>query len=171
VERAGRPANVTLNLCALGDTNGPAVLHQPESDDGQASLRTHNGGSWTEARAVHRYDCQVRTLDDYAAKMTRLDFIKCDVEGAEMLVVRGGRATLKRLSPLLWLESNPDWTRGFGYAPGDLVAELRSLGYDRFFSAGEALAPLTDADLARSMNLLCAVSFIHASELARLDRL
>jgi FkbM family methyltransferase len=171
MDRAGRPPNVTLNLCALGDTNGPAILHQPEGDDGQASLRTHRDGSWTEAPSVHRYDCQVRTLDEYAAKMTRLDFIKCDVEGAEMLVVRGGRATLKRLAPLLWLESNPDWTRGFGYTPEHLVAELRSLGYDRFFSAGETLAPLTDAELARGTNLLCAVSRVHASRLAALDRI
>jgi FkbM family methyltransferase len=170
MERAGRPQNVTLNLCALGDTNGAAVLHQPGSDDGQASLRTHHDGSWTEARSVHRYECQVRTLDEYAAKMARLDFIKCDVEGAELLVVRGGRATLKRLTPLLWLESNPDWTGGFGYAPEDLVAELRSLSYDRFFSAGETLAPLMDTDLARGTNLLCAVSGIHGPCLAALAR-
>jgi FkbM family methyltransferase len=168
--RAGRPPNVTLNLCALGDTQGEAVLHQPESDDGQASLRTHRDGSWTRAQAVHRYECQVRTLDDYAANMTRLDFVKCDVEGAELLVVKGGRATLKRLMPLLWLECNADWTRDFGSTPQDLIAELRKLGYDRFFSAGETLAPLTEGDLAHGTNLLCAISRTHAPRLAALAR-
>jgi FkbM family methyltransferase len=170
IERAGRPPRVTLNLCALGETNGSAVLYQPESDDGQASLQTHSDGSWTHARSVHRYECRVRTLDDYAAKMTRLDFVKCDVEGAELLVVKGGRATLKRLAPLLWLECNADWTRDFGSAPEDLVAELRSLGYDRFFSAGETLAPITGGELMRDTNLLCGMSGVHASRLALLPR-
>ena len=171
MERAGRPPNVTLNLCALGETNGTAVLHQPEGDDGQASLRTHHGGSWMRARSVHRYECQVRTLDDYAAKLARLDFVKCDVEGAELLVVKGGRATLKRLMPLLWLESNGDWTRDFGSTPGDLIAELRALGYDLFFSAEETLAPLTDSGITRGTNLLCAMSQIHAPRLASLARI
>jgi len=170
IERAGRPANVTLNLCALGDKDGAAILHQPGGDDGQASLRTHGNGSWKHASSVHRYECLVRTLDDYAAAMTRLDFLKCDVEGAELLVVKGGRATLKRLMPLLWLESNADWSRAFGSAPADLIAELRALGYDRFFSSEENLAPLTDSQLAHETNLLCAVFSRHASRLASLDR-
>lgn len=153
MRRAGSPTNVSLHACALGDEEGIATLNVPGSDDGQASLRTHSSGSWSEAPAVQHFECAITTLDKFTAAMDRLDFVKCDVEGAELPVIRGARTTLTRLAPLLWLEANPEWTRAFGYTPDDLVTELRTIGYDTFHPD-------------RGGNLLCAVSARHTSRLA-----
>jgi FkbM family methyltransferase len=49
--------------------------------------------------------CQVRTLDAVAGKeaFPNIDLIKIDVQGAELMVLRGGAHTLKRTT-MLWIE-------------------------------------------------------------------
>jgi FkbM family methyltransferase len=171
MEKAGGVRNWTLNPCALGVVAGMAILHVPGSDDGQASLRIQAHGSWSQAAEVQRHECRVRTLDEYALALDRVDFLKCDVEGAELEVIRGGHSTLVRHMPLLWLESNPEWTKAFGYTPADLLAELRAVGYDTFLAAGDRLRPLEDRDLDGNVNLLCARAGLHAERLARLTKI
>jgi FkbM family methyltransferase len=169
--RSGGCKNFTLNNFALGESDGVVTLHLPDADDGQASMRTHTGGSWRNPAAVNRHDCRVTTLDNYAAKIPRLDFVKCDVEGAELLVIKGARGTLDRLSPILFLETNPDWTKAFGYTPDDLVNLLRAHGYDTFFHACDKLAPLANEGFLGSSNLLCAKSTTHAMRLRQLEKI
>lgn len=162
-------ANFTLNNFALGETDGTVAFHVPGNDDGQAAMRMHDSGSWATGVAVRTCDCSVEKLDGYAAEIRRLDFIKCDVEGAELAVIRGGVKTLGHLSPILFLEANPAWTRSFGYAPGDLVSCLREMGYDKFFVAGEKLHPYAGAEFSGSANLLCAKSALHSQRLSNLE--
>ena len=109
--------------------------------------------------------CRVSTIDAYAAGFPKLDFVKCDVEGAELLVAQGGAETLRRLSPILFMEVNPAWTKAFGYTPNDLVMRLRECGYDAFFLAGEKLVPLESVEVAKSANLLCAKMKFHEERL------
>jgi len=170
MEAAQGHANFTLNNFALGDAEGAAVLHLPGEDDGQASMRRHEVGSWAGGVAVKSSECRVKTLDGYAAGFQRLDFIKCDVEGAELLVIKGAAKTLNRLSPILFLEANPAWTKSFGYTPGDLVRELRKFGYDKIFVAGEKAVPFSETEITGSVNLLCAKAELHAQRLRALER-
>lgn len=160
--------NYVLNQCALGEIPGSALINLPDDDDGQASLRNHHDGSWKNPLAIQQFECTITTLDLYAAEFKRLDFLKCDVEGAELWILKGGRATLARLSPLLFLEVNPAWTSDFGSTPDDLVAELHSQGYDRLFLATDHLEPFVDTKFAGSANLLCAKSKLHLERLKRM---
>lgn len=171
MQNTGGLSNFALNRFAFGDSEGEATLHLPGDDDGQASMRTHEAGSWRSPAGVQRYECRVTTLDLYAANSERLDFLKCDVEGAELPVMKGGASTLERLSPMLFLEVNPDWTKSFGYKPEDLVDWLRLRGYDTFFIAAEKLGSLENQKFQGSANLLCAKSKLHAARLGMLDRL
>ena len=103
--------NFTLNNSALGDAEGMIELHLPGNDDGQASMRMHDSGSWQGAATVQSHRCRVNTLDAYAAGFLKLDFVKCDVEGAELLVANGAAETLRRLSRFFAWKSNPLWTK------------------------------------------------------------
>ncbi|MCF6230055.1 MAG: FkbM family methyltransferase [Gammaproteobacteria bacterium] len=71
------------------------------------------------------------TLDHYIEHhaITSIDLIKCDVEGAEMLVLKGARKLLKSHQPELLLEVNPLWTARFDYTPEQLWALLKDFGY------------------------------------------
>jgi FkbM family methyltransferase len=178
VARAGAGGSVVLNLAALSDREGPVQLLVPGGDDGQAALVRHRTGSWRDA-AVSTHPSAATTLDGYAARqrLSRLDFIKVDVEGAELAVLTGGLATLRRFRPFLHLEVCPDWTSSFGYEPARLVEVLAPLGYGSFHLVGDRLRPLADprrelaaGALAGSANLLCAVPELHGRLLARLRR-
>jgi FkbM family methyltransferase len=149
--------NCEVHNVALGNASGKVFLHLPGTDDGQASMRQHNHGSWTAAQEFHRHECRMITLDEIAANLTRLDFIKCDVEGAELLVLQGARSTLERLAPILFLEVFDEWTLAFDYTPADLVCFLRNIGYSIIFLVSDSVRPLRDpSEINGSVNLLCA---------------
>src|SRR5207245_5993265 len=71
------------------------------------------------------------TLDAYVAAR-RVDLVKIDVEGAEMLVIRGARRLLERPpaeAPVLIFECAAHNYARFGYSPADLFRLLGGSGY------------------------------------------
>jgi FkbM family methyltransferase len=174
--REARFANVVPNRRALAATAGDVDLYVPGSDHGQAAIVRHHAGSWTEARELRTFRCEAVTVDGYLAARGEgpPDFIKCDVEGAELRVLEGATATLRRRPPLLHLEVNPTWSRDVGYAPSDLVRFLVSHGYSRFYLADDLacralLDPLRElASFQGSANLICGVPELHDARLRRL---
>ncbi len=54
----------------------------------------------------------------------RFDLVKVDVEGAELLVLRGGAEFFRRDRPFLLFECGPDGPAMFGFTPADLFNEV-----------------------------------------------
>ncbi len=176
VRHARRAGNMVLNRCALSDTAGTATLYMPGDDHGQAALTRHTFGSWTAQASVRTFSCPVTTLDAYLAPRAvgAPSFVKCDVEGAELPVLRGAAETIRRFTPLLFLEVSRHWSAGFAYEPADVARFLQTFGYSRFFLVTDRLLPVFEVqrDLAPdrlpdAANLLCAHDR-HARRLARL---
>lgn len=160
--------NDFLNPLAVSESSGSITIHLPGTDDGQASMKPHDQGSWRQEEMVHKHECQMTTLDDYvhAKQLKNLGFIKCDVEGAELLVLKGAQQTLRTNSPMLFLEIYKEWMKAFHYSPADLVHFLLGLGYDTFFLIEEDIRrmsgnQLEDFPFSRSANLLCGKSEQH----------
>lgn len=153
-------SSIRLHRGALGDRIGEAEMHMPEGDDGQASLSARTGGAL--------FRCPITTLDAAVAGTDRLDFLKCDVEGAERLILRGGAAALRRFTPLCSLEACAGWTSAFGYEPDDLVEDLRELGYDLFFRLDEVVEPWKPGRKDGSPMLLAGREALHGRALERL---
>lgn len=159
--RECRFGNVRAHRTAVGDAVGTAVLFLPGEDHGQASLARHREGSWNADGPVAEHASPLTTLDAYVAEcgVGRIDFLKCDVEGAELAVLRGGVDLLERHRPVLHLEVYPAWTRDFGYGPSELAAFLAHLGYrDLILLRDGAASPVRPGDLESlesSANLLC----------------
>jgi FkbM family methyltransferase len=129
--------NVVPNPVALGERNRMTSILVPGNDSAQASLVPHHSGSWSGA-SVQRFKVQQLTLDDYCCILPKIDFIKCDVEGAELLVLKGGASTLKRCLPVLVLEVERRWTKDFGWQPDAIQEYLSKIGYRHFYiSKGE----------------------------------
>lgn len=177
IRRAHR-YNVLLNRCALADSESTTTLYLPGDDHGQASLTQHSFGSWAQEVPVHAFTCQVTTLDAYVESrgIAALTLLKCDVEGAELPVLLGAQKTIRRFTPLLFLEVNPHWSADFNYQPADLVRLLETLGYSLFFLITHGLSPILEVRHAmdpslfpESANLLCAHES-HAWRLANLRR-
>jgi FkbM family methyltransferase len=91
---------------ALSDVSGEAMLHVPAMSE-VASLSADYARRDCGSAAPRA--CAVRRIDDLVAagEVPRPDFVKVDVEGAELLVFRGARDTLDREdAPTLVYESN-----------------------------------------------------------------
>src|SRR5947209_15621423 len=92
-------SRVRVIEAALADASGEAELVVPDSAVGQdalAHLRRVSG----EVGAVVRVD--LKRLDDY--ELSDAGFIKIDVEGHELAVLRGAAQTLARCAPVIFVE-------------------------------------------------------------------
>lgn len=73
---------------------------------------------------VREIKVRVDTLDNLIPAQTRIDFIKIDVEGAELNVLRGGQALIRRCRPVIVLEHTEDASLKFSSTSEDLRAFL-----------------------------------------------
>lgn len=76
------------------------------------------------------------TLDSFLLEhsVDTVDFIKMDVEGAEMLVLKGAESLLKRENAPIWvIELNTETAKSFGHTPTDVLQTLvASQSYELF---------------------------------------
>ena len=90
--------------------------------------------------------------------MGRIDFVKCDIEGAELLALRGMAKTLKEYQPAILMEVMPEWMKSFGHTTDDLIVFLKGCGYNSFQYASAELSPVEekwdDAHLSDGVNVL-----------------
>ncbi len=155
--------NVALNQVAVADVSGLELrIGIPNGDLGQASLVDHAEGSWRKGADIEYVQCRTITLDDYVARhdVKKVDFIKIDVEGAELSVLKGAEGILRAHRPIIHLEYFVEWTKGFGYSLKDLVSSLQAIGYDNFYDEDlrEIEFQRSGAyDLKTWMNLVCSV--------------
>lgn len=156
---------VRLNNLALGEHPGTVDLHTfAGSPHGHSSQSTLGRDDYTAFRTP------VVRLDDYLEESGTESpaFIKMDVEGAEMNVLRGAERLLSSQRPPMWvLEMNRESAGHFGHAPEDLLTHLQRFGEHRFFRVvrawGRTLRMRSVTDYEHGDNVLCVPA-------ARLDR-
>lgn len=89
---------------AVGDSAGTVTFY--ERDMATAGFSGSDLSGASQNQSVRQYTVPVVTLDEALRADERpVDFIKCDVEGAEMSVLRGAGSILNRDRPLLVLEA------------------------------------------------------------------
>jgi len=122
--------NVTLSRVAPSDQAGSSRIFVPIENSGRIGPGlAHIDAQQNRAAVVQ--DITTLPLDHWMADqaLNRLDLIKCDVEGAEPLVLSGGRKTLSEYKPALYCEVDDNCTRRLDYTPADLFGSLSDLGY------------------------------------------
>lgn len=121
----GVAGRVAVYNHGLSDSSGAVNFFISPKSGTNASLL--NVAAAQDARSVVGLTL---TLDDWVDNHgIAPDFIKCDVEGAELLVMRGGGQTLARHKPIIFAELLRKWSLPFGYHPNDMLGYLADLGY------------------------------------------
>lgn len=109
----------------LSDVNGSFEFYIAPNRSVNASLQ-----NVAESSDVQKVVSLTHTLDQWCSnQQVRPDFIKCDVEGAELLVFRGGRETIARDKPIVFAEMLRKWAKPFGYHPNDILRFFDDLGF------------------------------------------
>lgn len=72
------------------------------------------------------------TIDSWVVdnNLERLDFIKCDVEGAELFVYQGGIESIKKYKPIIMSEMLRKWSAKYDYHPNDIIQLFGNIGYE-----------------------------------------
>jgi FkbM family methyltransferase len=126
--RLNRCDNVRVEDCALGREIGDAELFLVDgAEDWCNSLRPPVTASPTAQVSV-----KVRQLDCFVADagIKKVDFIKLDVEGAELDVLRGANSLLHgSWRPVILVEVYDIRTRPWGYAANEIVRFLKNVNY------------------------------------------
>ena len=124
--------NVVVEPIACTDRDQTLTLYAaPLLNTGASSLAKQNAEISAD-QAPHAYSVRGRPIDDVVRELglTRLDAIKIDVEGAEVLVLRGAINTLQRFHPKLAVEVVPRQLASFETTADDLRNLLDSAGYN-----------------------------------------
>jgi len=144
--------NVTVHNLALGSESGELELSLPtvggETDFALATLRPLGPGEYAE---IEKQKIKVVKFDDFEGDIdfNRIDFVKIDVEGFVMQVLRGMTRLVESNKPILLIEieqrHNPSYRDVFDY--------LRGLRYEPYVTVnGIALQPFDIDDLLRAQS-------------------
>lgn len=130
------PGNVRVVRAAASDRAGPALLWLPPGDLGDRGVSS-----------LVRRDIHARALDVPCLTLDSLDlrdvgFIKIDVDGGELAVLRGASDLLARDRPALFIELEAR------IQPVDaVVSHLAERGYEGWVLPGDTWLPLSSFDL------------------------
>lgn len=133
----------TYNV-ALGETPGTVEFYIPAFQGSvaasQSTLYPDDENQVVQGQMV--------TLDTFAQQegITNVDLFKCDVEGAELFVLRGGLKTIEQNTPIIMLEMLRKWSAKFGYHPNDMIRLLAGYGYGCWYAENDHFHPLTHMD-------------------------
>lgn len=123
--RLNKAACVSPVQAAVAQESGKMTLHLfGKSNRGRHSLLAIHEGETIEIDTVTLDEFwQERALGDRAPK-----FIKMDIEGFELMALKGATSVLQRC-PLVMLEYSPTYMRAAGLLPADLIELMEGHGF------------------------------------------
>lgn len=135
--------HVTVHDCAVGVGRGVADIIVPGRNrpiPGRSYLSLdalhHDHDDGLVERSRHRID--VLSVDELRRRIgRRVAFMKCDVEGFELAVLRGASHVLSADRPIVLCEVEDRHTARYGHRPDEVAALLRAHGY-RHVALGRA---------------------------------
>lgn len=109
--------NVTVSPLALGDGTRQVDMWLRSSVTGAGS-----GTAAIVPAGQGHLTASMCEMDDWVVRtgLTRLDFIKLDVEGAELMVLAGAQQTVTRFRPLILAEFDAYWMSTHGLSAPDV---------------------------------------------------
>jgi FkbM family methyltransferase len=131
----GSPANVFLHKVALGDAPGEIEVNLFTGlSTGHASMSDRGRDDATP------FKCEIVTLDRHLSEneIGDINFVKVDIEGAEILFLRGaGSLFEQKVPPIILMEMALEQTRNFGYKPDDLIRFIDDRAPYDFYAVNE----------------------------------
>lgn len=123
---------------ALSDYEGKSEFVFAEGTPGESGLKERRFNCPEFARP-RKIEVEVRRLDDCVGSLSRLDYMKIDIEGGEVDCIKGGLATIQRYRPIISTEYGEASYSVYGYQQRTLWELAQSIGYTCFDIFGNRL--------------------------------
>ena len=109
----------------LSNKDGEVEFYYFPNNSGNSSMAKMNDG------ISEKMVLKVEMLDTFIKnnKIDKVDFLKCDVEGAELLVFEGGIETIKKDKPIIFAEMLRKWSAKYDYHPNVIIKMFEEIGY------------------------------------------
>jgi FkbM family methyltransferase len=129
-----RLSNVSLVAMGLSDRAMVETLYVPLKRRGTLGFGLSHMGAQTDGRATTSEEVKLTTLDIFVREqnLSRLDFIKVDIEGWEAHFLRGAKETIARFRPAILIEVAEPILLRAGSTPADIFNALQPLDYAIF---------------------------------------
>ncbi|MBN8504375.1 MAG: FkbM family methyltransferase [Burkholderiales bacterium] len=165
IARNGLGDRVRAHGFGLSRENGSFEFHIAPENGTNASLL--NVAGRTDAQRVVGLTLR---LDDWVANTgCAPDYLKVDVEGAELWVFEGGAQTIERHRPRVFCELLRKWSAPFGYHPNDVLRFFAERGYGCWAVSETGVRELAEVDDATPET---NYAFLHRAQHATcIDRL
>ncbi len=170
----------------LADSDKDATIQVPDGNFGFGSMSSVN--EWKRALTLTMaeaelasYQVRLQSMDSFlaASSLPEPVFMKIDVEGAELFVLRGANEMFARgVRPLMVIEIFAPWERAFGYRPWEPLSWLLDRGYRFLFACPSGLVEHTPAEFdpfppeyELGYNVVAFVPEIHSERIEALKHL
>jgi len=164
IQRNGLETQIILKKVALSDHIG--IFGLASEKDGKFLLDpSHCGGD----AVVHPNEfVEVTTIDEFITDncIEHVEFIKVDVEGHELAILRGAEKCISKFHPHLLLEIEGWVTRRSGYEPDDIFIWLLNHDYLCVYAVdvmGEAHAVDSSMPISKILDTGYNIFFRHKS--------
>ena len=155
--------NVTVVEQGLSDHNGTApmyleIMGAAENENDVFDTMFPHGPDRKQVGTIN-----LTTLDAYLAAhpVKRLDIVKIDIDGAEMLALSGARETLEKFKPLVFIELCTTTSAAAGYEADDIVTFLLNMNYKLYsINPDSSLKTFDPARMKTFQNILCSPALL-----------
>ena len=150
--------NVRVIPIGLGSAPSSLALNIPIKKSGSLGygLAHINDDRNIDARQTIVEEIIIDTLDNMLSKLslTKIDFIKLDIEGWELQALTGARCCIDTWRPVLMIEVNEKYLRRAGDSTSQLWAFLREFDYSIFGIEDDGTTRLLDGPIPEG-DILC----------------
>ncbi len=134
--------NLNLNAFGLGAENSEKEFFEVKEGQYRGGVSSFVQNDSYESLGADSFETRVvpvRKLDSYAAeiKLSALKLMKIDVEGFEMDVIRGAKATIERLRPFILLEFDDVRHKSDAQEMREFFLSLNYSGFDPKLTHGK----------------------------------
>ena len=130
IENLKKYSNVTYHQIALSNKVGIGEMKEMDYNSGLSTLEWKILPKRKTKHKQRQINVHLNTLDEY--KLKDVDFIKIDVEGHEVNVIRGAEETLENNSPIVFIEVlHKELKKAY-----TALDALKDLGYSQIMHVG-----------------------------------
>ncbi len=138
----------TYNAC-VGEVSGIAQFTYLPTDPGKSALNIRQKFQSDDRMTKLERIVPVLSLDECLERECGVRFVKIDVEGAELAVLKGATDLINKCGPVLHVEVGESPLSAYGVLPIDIYRFFTSVGYAVYDIIGTALR--SEDDFQRSI--------------------